>query len=143
MASVFCRPCSISARKRAPNQATHLTFYADGTATLTCRRHTELALLTVAAFAFEFDPGSIMTPEQGTREELRAALSIGTSARRSPAELVEVDGRAHTIRSGRGVHPAGAVRAPRPIRVPGEQPGELEQDGGLIRPSSPAQESIS
>ena len=104
MAIVYCRPCSISAVKRAPNQASHLTFYGDGTATLTCPRHTALALNAAGTFAFNVDLGSIITPEQCSPTDLRQAIMIGHVARTGerPIALIEDDDDRSASSTGAG-----------------------------------------
>jgi hypothetical protein len=87
-----CRPCSITAyngTRRAPNRATHVTFFADGRATLTCNMHMEMAL-RVGGFAFPTKAFPLIFDElshDSLHRGLTAAI-VATGARAAAREAV-------------------------------------------------------
>lgn len=66
-------------RTRRTNQAKYLTFFADGTATLTCGRHMTMAL-RAGGFGFELDTNVLLVAENETAASIEAAMHVGHAA---------------------------------------------------------------
>jgi hypothetical protein len=83
-----CRVCCTThAVNRQPNRATHLTIYVDGLATLTCRRHAEMAARG-GGFALELGSLAPVLHAPMSTAQLTEQLRFANRARppREPAQ---------------------------------------------------------
>jgi len=86
--SARCRVCCTShAVQRQPNRATHLTFYVDGLATLTCGRHAVMASKG-GGFALPLAALPELVHEAMSTDRLTEQLRLANRARppREPAQ---------------------------------------------------------